>query len=224
MWTLGSYAGFLHWKVTTFPLLFVRTRVTQAQPTLTGKRRLQLHLRESEALKNLWTCVHVKTTRAINKYFGGDAVRLCNSSIFSINFCSFILAFLGGSCLQRLYYHGVQVAIFHSSDSWLKFFYTEELSLFPYLFSHLFRSVRTQKDVYFILWFPNSIPVLLILLCKLSHLWPLGGLSVTRSMTVRWGNLKGSYQEPMEIGNNEERIEQKMSQLNNILEPDFRER
>lgn len=48
------------------------------------------------------TYIHVKTTRLINKYLGGDTRKLRNYSIFSINFCSFISAFIGGSRLQRL--------------------------------------------------------------------------------------------------------------------------
>lgn len=41
MWARRSYAGFLHWKVTTFPFCTLRTRlrnrVTQAPPTFMGK-------------------------------------------------------------------------------------------------------------------------------------------------------------------------------------------
>lgn len=67
-----------------------------------GKRWVQQYLLGGEPSKDLWVHVHVKTTRAINKYFGGDTLRLCNYSIFSINFCSFVFAFTGGSCLQQL--------------------------------------------------------------------------------------------------------------------------
>lgn len=47
------------------------------------------------------TYIHVKTTRLINQYLGGHTRKLRNYSIFSINLCSFISAFIGGSCLQR---------------------------------------------------------------------------------------------------------------------------
>lgn len=113
-------------------------------------------------------------------------------------------------------YHGVQVAPDSSSSMWKSFPFS--------LFIHLFRSVQTQMDVYFILWFSNPILILLILLSKLSHFWPLGALYLTQSMTIRWGTEKELIRNQWKQANNEERREKKMSQLNTISERDFRER